>query len=244
MTSNAALLLIGDELLTGKVRDENGYLFAQTMFQNGVHLSAIEVIPDTEKVIAERLNYFRTRCTYVATSGGIGPTHDDRTLNAIADAFQTPLVLHEPSYRFFSEHLKKAGRNQEISLAQEKMLCYPSMAEVFHCEPMWLPLIKVENVFIFPGVPSLFRNLLEGFSHLFLGGKFYLEIIHTDYSESVIAVPLEEVQNKFASIKIGSYPQASDAPCRVKVTVEGENEIEVKEATQLLVGLIGGRIAT
>lgn len=244
MKSNAALLLIGDELLTGKVRDENGYLFAQTMFQNGVFLDAIEVIPDTESIIVERLNYFRKLCTYVVTSGGIGPTHDDRTLSAIAEAFQVPLVLHERSYQFFSEHQKNAGRDEKVSLAQQKMICYPKTAEVFHLEPMWLPLVKVENVYIFPGVPNLFKRLLEGFAHIFQGGKFYLEVIHTDFSESVIAAPLEEIQNRFSDTKIGSYPQPSQASCRVKVTVEGENEDKVKEVTRLLLPLINGRIAT
>lgn len=241
MKSSAALLVIGDEILSGKVKDENSFVFTKTMYEQGVTVERIEVIPDIEEIIAERVNHYRARHTYVATSGGVGPTHDDRTLQALSQAFKSPLKLHEASLNYFKEAQIKSGGKDVVSEAQLRMLRYPEVTKVFHAEPSWLPLLVLENVYVFPGVPSLFRQLLESFSSLFVGGKFYLSTIFTDMPETKIAPALSDAAERFSAIKIGSYPQMASGPCRVIVTVEGEDEALVEEVTLLLVPLLDGR---
>jgi molybdopterin-biosynthesis enzyme MoeA-like protein len=113
---------------------------------------------------------------------------------------------------------------------------------VYFIEPLWLPLVVVKNVYIFPGVPYLFSKLMQGFAHLFNGGKFFREIVFTDLAESQIAYDLKVLQDNNPDVAIGSYPQALGKPYNVMVTVEGRIEESVNKVTRELIPLIEGRI--
>lgn len=238
---SAALIVIGDEILTGKVKDENTLVFASTMFERGIRVARVLVIPDDVPTIAQSVNDYSQSYDYVFTSGGIGPTHDDKTFDGIARAFSLPLVEHAVAFDYFKDAQIKAGRGEVVTLSQRKMLQFPSPCEVHFIEPLWLPLVVVKNVYIFPGVPYLFEKMITGFAYLFSGSKFYRQIIYTDRSESVIAEALKGVQESSPTTAIGSYPQMPGKPFNVMVTIEGVDEALVSLVAQKLIPLIGGR---
>lgn len=237
----AALIVIGDEILTGKVRDENSFIFANTMFNRGVRVPRIITIPDDVDIIADSVRSFSLNYSYVCTSGGVGPTHDDRTHEAIAKAFNRPLVRNEATAKHFLQSSTDPNKEKLLLEAQEKMLMLPRLSEVYFLPPMWMPLTRVENVFIFPGVPVLFERYMLGFAHLFSGMKFFRKTLYTDKTEIAIAKVLSIVQEKYKTLSIGSYPQIPRKDYGVMVTIEGSDEKLVDEACTEVFSLISGR---
>lgn len=237
----AALIVIGDEILTGKVKDENSFVFARAMFDKGVRVERIIVIPDDIAVIAKIVRENAQIYDYVFTSGGVGPTHDDKTFDGLALGLGLPLKLHEEAFSYFQNAQQKAGRGSSVSDAQMKMLHFPSPCQVFFLEPLWLPLVVVRNIYVFPGVPFLFENMIKGFLHLFEGGKFYRQTIFTDRPESKIAFDLKNIQDQNPDVAIGSYPQMPGKSYSVMITVEGIEESKVGLVTSQLLPLINGR---
>ncbi|MCA9508138.1 MAG: competence/damage-inducible protein A [Myxococcales bacterium] len=235
------LIVIGDEILSGKIKDENSFVFTSVMFERGVKVERIEVIPDQLEAIADTVKRFSSLYDYVCTSGGVGPTHDDRTLEGISLAFRKPLIEHQEAFRYFQLAQEKAGRGSVVSDAQRKMLAFPKGSKVYFVEPLWLPLIQLRNVYIFPGVPFLFERLLKHNSYLFDGSQFFRELIATDKSESTIAHDLSTIQDQFNEVQIGSYPQSPQKDFRVLVSVEGENKDQVLTVANLLLSVLDGR---
>lgn len=238
----AALIVIGDEILTGKVKDENSFVFANTMFNQGVRVPRIIVIPDEISIIAETVRDYAKRFDYVCTSGGVGPTHDDKTYDGIAQAFNRPLSQHQIVTEHFLKAQERAGRGNTIAPPQKKMLILPTPCEVYFLEPMWMPLVQVQNVYVYPGVPLLFQKYMTGLAHLFEGGQFFRKIIFTDRSEVAIADDLGNMQERFSSVAIGSYPQIPKNDYQVMVTIEGTSEGQVQQVTKELLALIDGRL--
>jgi molybdenum cofactor synthesis domain-containing protein len=238
---SAALLVIGDEILTGKVQDINSFVFAKTMFEQGVRVERIVTIPDDIEVIADKVEKCAKKFDYLCTSGGVGPTHDDKTFDGIALGLSLPLKLHEEALHYFQREQSRAGRGEGVSDVQKKMLTFPTPCQVFYVEPLWLPLVVARNVYVLPGVPYLFEKLMTSFAHLFKGGKFYRGCLFTNKSESTIALPLKDVQDRYASVAIGSYPQMPGHAYNVMVTVEGIDENMVNTVVKELLPLIDGR---
>ncbi len=240
---SAVLVVIGDEIFTGKVKDDNSFVFAKTMFDRGVRVPRIEIIPDSIPVIAETIALYSKSADYVCTSGGVGPTHDDMTFDGIAQAFSLPITEHAEAFSYFHGAQAKAGRGDVVSEAQKKMLRYPTPCRVYFVETLWLPLVVVNNVYIFPGVPYLFEKLLTSLAHLFVGGKFFREIVYTNLSENQIAHDLKVLQDENTDVAIGSYPKMPGGPYLVMITVEGIDEQKVHTVSEKLVPLINGRNA-
>jgi len=239
----AVLIVIGDEILTGKVKDDNSFVFTRTMFERGVRVSRIETIPDNIDVIAKTVAHHANSTDYVCTSGGVGPTHDDVTFDGIAKAFALPIKEHDEAFAYFHSAQQKAGRGDLVSEAQRKMLRYPTPCQVYFVQPLWLPLVVVNNVYIFPGVPYLFEKLLLNLAHLFVGGKFFRETVYTNLSENQIAANLKAVQDENRAVAIGSYPKMPGGAYSVMITVEGVDENKVHAVAQKLMPLIDGRRA-
>lgn len=239
----AALLVIGDEILSGKVKDDNSFVFAKTMYERGVKVTRIVVIPDEIDVIADKVEKCSKKFDYLVTSGGVGPTHDDKTFLGVSMGLALPLNLHHEALDYFQQAQLKAGRGEVVSDVQKKMLIFPTPCTVHYVEPLWLPLVVAKNVYIFPGVPYLFEKMMSSFAHLFKGGKFYRGVVYTDLSESRIALDLEKVQEKYPSVAIGSYPQMPGANYLVMVTVEGVEQEMVNKAVSELMPLLHGRAA-
>ncbi len=243
IVKTAALVVIGDEILTGKVKDENSYVFAQAMFDRGVRVERIFIIPDKIEIIADTVRAAASAYDYVLTTGGVGPTHDDVTFEGIALSFSLPIEPHQEAIDYFRRAQTAAGRGETISDAQMKMLCLPTPCAVHFINPLWLPLVVVGNVYIFPGVPRLFQIMINGFIDLFVGGQFLRETIFTDQAESTIAFNLKAVQDQNPDVAIGSYPQMPGMPYNVMVTIEGEEECKVLSVATQLLPLIDGRPA-
>jgi molybdopterin-biosynthesis enzyme MoeA-like protein len=221
--TSAALIIIGDEILTGKVRDENGYVFTKIMFERGVKVERIVVIPDDIATIARFAKEYSLIFDYVCTSGGV------------------PIKEHDDALNYFRIAQINAGRGNVVSDTQKKMLRFPSPCQVFFLSPLWLPLVVVKNVFIFPGVPYLFEKLMTGLACLFEGDRFFREILFTNLSENKIAFDLKSVQDENPDVTIGSYPQMPGKSYSVMISIEGTLETKVHEVVVRLLPLIQGR---
>lgn len=226
----AAIVVIGNEVLSAKVVDQNGPYLAKELRALGVELRRIETVPDEIPLIAEALTRARTAGRWVFTSGGIGPTHDDVTIAAVAQAFgvevandaRTLAMLHAR----FGPVLKPALRR----LAEIPMGC-----EVVWTPGYLFPVLVMERMVILPGVPSLLR---EGFTRLrerFRGPPIYGRAVYLSAGESVIAEQLNATVAQFPHLRVGSYPRFDEADHKVKVTFDGRDEAEVQKGLRAFV---------
>ena len=226
------LLLIGDELLSGKIQDKNGHLVAQTCFSRGLELHEIRVVPDQIATIASALTAMATQWDVVVTSGGIGPTHDDKTFDALAEAFGEPLETHEPTREKLETYL--SSRGQVLNRARMKMVRFPKGAVVENFPNIWLPLVSYKNIFVLPGVPSLFAMLLSAVFQRFSGTPKNTAELGTQKPEGDIAEDLATALGMWPEITIGSYPQERGATHRVKICLESLNAVVLGEAVTWL----------
>ncbi len=224
-TPRASAVIIGNEILNGKVRDINGYVLAQTLFNCGVSLKTIEVIPDNREIIAATIRKHAENYNLVFTSGGIGPTHDDITYDAVAYAFGQKLAIHQPTVERYTQHYGRSP-NQ----AQLKMALLPENCDVLWTENLWVPTVFIKPVYVLPGIPELFAAMLEGLKSRFSYKPFERALVYSNLPESQIAAPLEAVQNRFPDVEIGSYPQNINSEFRVMLSVEGSDANRVQQA--------------
>jgi molybdenum cofactor synthesis domain-containing protein len=238
--STAAALIIGDEILTGKCADQNSVALARVLFERGVSLETIEVIPDRIDTIAERARALSAKYTYVFTSGGIGPTHDDRTYAALAKAFECDLAYHEPTMSKLKAYVESRVPPAELNEARMRMALLPRAAKVIAIDNLWVPLVVLNNVYVLPGVPQLFAAMLHAVNHLFIGQPRTRECVYTQRSEGDIADALSSIQDSFPAVSIGSYPQFGDASARVMVSIEGDAPELVKAVAERVMRAIDG----
>lgn len=236
--STAAALVIGDEILTGKVQDQNSYTLAKVLFQRGVQLKSIETVPDDIDVIVASLQKLSASVRYVFTSGGIGPTHDDKTYEAVAKAFGRQLLYHEPTKEALCAYLSARGKLHLLNESRLKMALLPTPCHIISIPQLWVPLVVVENVYVLPGVPDLFAHMLEGAASCFEGLPFYRVLLYTHRSEGDIAYELARWQAAFMNVSIGSYPRYDQADYAVMVSLEGRDKMAVELAAQQVAGSI------
>lgn len=237
--TTAAALIIGDEILSGKVHERNGYELAKVLFDRGVNLVRMEIVSDNIDDIAISLRTLSSRVDYVFTSGGIGPTHDDRTYEAVAKAFELTFKLHEPTVAQFYEFHRNSKK--VMTAAHEKMALLPFPAEVLSVEGLWMPIVHVKNVYVLPGVPPLFDRILSSLSHRFSGLAKSRALIYTHKPETEIAEALENIQARYPAVAIGSYPQAMGHEFNVMVSVEGINHDDVEIVAAQVKNAIAGK---
>lgn len=214
MIQSAAILIIGDEILNGKIRDTNSYFFTNFLFKKGIEVRKILVVGDYEDEIIEAIKLL-DKYDLVITSGGIGPTLDDITYESIAKAFDQPLKLHEETVVKMKKLSKrKAVLNEQEEKAQLRMAIFPENAKVtFLDNELWVPVVSIKDKFyILPGIPQLFEKLLtlllQHLNPRIESNNFKRYFIKTKLTESQISPFLSILQNKSESrnIKIGSYP--------------------------------------
>jgi len=212
--STAAVVIIGDEILSGKFADENGPFFIARLRALGVRLARIVTIPDDIDVIAAEVRAASDAFDHVFTSGGVGPTHDDVTLEGIARAFDRPLTTHPD--------LVAVMRRFDIPLddANLRMARVPKGTVLVADPAMHYPMVLVENVWVFPGIPKLLRRKFNAIAHRFSGPTLHLARVYTDELETAIAVRLTAVDAAHPSVAIGSYPRFGEGDFRVIVTLE------------------------
>jgi len=235
----AAAVIIGNEVLTAKVVDANGPHLIQRLREVGIPLRSLEIVPDEVDFIVEAVSRARRRAKYVFTSGGIGPTHDDVTVRAVALAMGRGVVRLPEMVELIRQRGPERMTPEVMRLADA-----PAGAVLLPQSGSWLPVLTVEDVFLLPGVPQLFRTQLETVLGRLSGTPVHLRMLYLNVSESAVAGVLDRVALDMPHVAIGSYPMFDPAlDYAVKVTVESVDKAEVEEAfARLLEGLPEGAL--
>ena len=200
---NAAILIIGNEILSGRTQDTNTSTLAKWLNSIGVQITEVRIIRDIEKEIINTLNFLKTNNDYVFTTGGIGPTHDDITAQSVAKAFGVSYEVHKEAYKILEAYYKPGEFNE----GRQKMVWMPKNAKLILNPTSGAPGFNIENVFCLPGVPSILKSMLGGLKNDIVGGKPILSYtISLRTVESEIANSLTKVQDENKDVEIGSYP--------------------------------------
>ena len=200
---NAAIIVIGNEILSGRTRDVNVINISNWLNKLGIKLEEVRVIPDLEKTIVKTVNELRKKFTYVFTTGGIGPTHDDITSKSISKAFNVKYCYHPEAFQILKNYYEEG----KFNIGRKKMAKTPKNASLIYNPSSAAPGFFIKNVYCLPGVPSILKSMLGGLNNRIIGGKKIIsKTLSLKTVESEIAVDLEKVQNKFKNIEIGSYP--------------------------------------
>jgi molybdenum cofactor synthesis domain-containing protein len=231
--TTAACLIIGDEILSGKVRDTNAHLLIDLLHEIGVALRRIATLPDIVEEIAEEVRRCAEQHDYVFTSGGIGPTHDDRTIEAIALAFAVPVVRHPELEARVRQHW-----GPRLTDAALKMAEIPEGARLLRGTRTLLPALAFRNIFILPGVPQLFAEKLAALRAELTGTREFLQSLYLSSDESAIAALLSQVVAGEPAVRIGSYPKIGDPDHRVRITIESSDPDAVERAATRLLELL------
>jgi len=233
----AAILLIGNELLSGKVDDENARYLLRELRARGVAIGRIEIVPDDLDDIATSLRALARRFDWVFTSGGIGPTHDDVTLPAVAAAFGQAMVRNAELEGLIRQRVGHGLHERDLRMAD-----IPEGARLEHGPggpTLSWPVVVVENVWILPGVPSIFRRKFEAIRELFNGPAIYGRAVYSSSPEGAIADALDAVVSGFPTVDIGSYPHVDAPDYKVKITLDGRDHDAVDAAATQLVERLG-----
>jgi molybdenum cofactor synthesis domain-containing protein len=202
---SAAILVIGDEILSGRTQDTNSNYIAKEMEQIGINTNQIRVIPDEKNKIIESVNELRTKNDYLFTTGGIGPTHDDITADSVAEAFKVDLEINIEAYGVLEKYYKKIG--SEFNDVRQRMARIPKGATLIENSISAAPGFKIENVFVFAGIPKIMKSMLDdSIKHLNKGKLMHTISIKVNAVEGDIASVLKSLNDENENIKIGSYP--------------------------------------
>jgi len=221
---NAAILIIGNEILSGRTQDTNTSTLATWLNSIGVKVDEVRVIPDIENKIIDTINMLRKNYDYVFTTGGIGPTHDDITAESISKAFGLKYEIHQEAFKILEAYYKKGEFNE----GRQKMVWMPQNANLILNPTSGAPGFNVENVFCLPGVPSILKSMLGGLKNRIVGGEPILsKTISLRTVESEIAKSLTEVQENNQDVEIGSYPFFQAGKLGVSIVIRSEDQSKI-----------------
>ena len=202
---NAAILIIGNEILSGRTKDKNiSFISNWLNLKCGIEVKEVRIIPDVEKIIIQSIRQVSKKFNYVFTTGGIGPTHDDITAKSIAKAFKLKYKFHPEAYKILESYYGKVNFND----GRKKMAKMPSKAKLIYNPSSAAPGFVTNNVFSLPGVPSILDSMIDNCKiYLKKGSRIHSKTLNLYTVESNISKNLEEVQKKFKKhVEIGSYP--------------------------------------
>jgi molybdenum cofactor synthesis domain-containing protein len=231
--TTAAALIIGNEILSGKVRDTNGPLLIDLLHELGVRLRRLVYLGDTIGEIADELRSCSDRFDAVVTSGGIGPTHDDRTIAAVAEAFAVRVVVNPEL-----EAMIRTWWGDRFTESALRMAEVPEGARLVRGGSGLLPVVVFRNVYLLPGVPRLFEAELGALRAELSGRPLQMSSLYLRCDESRIAPVLGQVDAEFPQVSIGSYPRLEAEDYRIWVTVEAEERDAVDRAVARLLALL------
>jgi molybdenum cofactor synthesis domain-containing protein len=227
--STAAIVVVGNEILSAKIADENGPWLARELRALGVELRRIETVPDEVPLIVDSLHRCLAQAQWVFTSGGIGPTHDDVTISAVAQALGKK-VVSDPAIL----DMLRSYYGDKLNPARRRLAEIPEGADVHWPAGATFPTITVANVAVLPGPPILFK---EGFARLrdrYRAAPLYGRAVYVSIGEGALAEHLDAAVAKYPDVGVGSYPRFDPADYRVKVTFDGRDEARVREAARFL----------
>jgi molybdopterin-biosynthesis enzyme MoeA-like protein len=221
----ACVLIIGNEILSGKTQDANLQFFGRELAALGIRLEEARVVRDVPETIVAHLNECRRKYTYVFTTGGIGPTHDDVTAESVALAFGTELVLDQDAV----ERMRRG--KTELNEARLKMARVPKGATLIDNPLSHAPGFRMDNVFVFAGIPSIARAMFAAaVKELAPGAAIHSRSVDVFLREGDIADPLERIAHEYADLEIGSYPFVRDGRFGANLVVRGTNPARLEEA--------------
>jgi molybdenum cofactor synthesis domain-containing protein len=226
----AALCVIGDEILSGRTKDKNIGYIADYLSNIGIQLKEVRVVPDEEKKIVDAVNALRSRYTYVFTTGGIGPTHDDITADAVARAFGVAIDHHPEAVNILMEHFAAIGH--EPNEARLRMARIPQGGELIRNSVSKAPGFRVGNVFVMAGVPKIMQAMLDEIGPRLVGGPPMLSrSVTVRIGEGDLAKPLADIQKCYPDVVIGSYPFEEGGRFGASIVLRSRNAPRLDAAT-------------
>tara|TARA_B100001063_G_scaffold58024_2_gene52271 strand:- start:4268 stop:5017 length:750 start_codon:yes stop_codon:yes gene_type:complete len=223
---NAAILIIGNEILSGRTQDTNTSTIAIWLNSIGVKVNEVRVIPDDEITIIDTLNVLRKENNYVFTTGGIGPTHDDITAQSVSKAFGKKYEIHKEAYKILEAYYQPGEFNE----GRQRMVWMPENAELILNPTSGAPGFSVENVFCLPGVPSIMKSMLGSLKNRIVGGEPILShTISLRTVESEIANSITQIQNQNQDVEIGSYPFFHAGKLGVSIVIRSEDKSKIDD---------------
>jgi molybdenum cofactor synthesis domain-containing protein len=239
MPARAEIVVVGSEILTGKVRDENGPYLAADLRELGVELLRITTVPDVRADIAATVAAASARADFVVTSGGVGPTLDDVTFDGVAEAFGVGLRRFDEMAAVLRDFFGAAVNEAHLTMAD-----LPEGAELVFSEGLKFPVVKVRNVYVLPGAPPILRKKWAALRETFRGMPFTLRRVYVTTEEGALAPALDRVHEAVPEAALGSYPVFDDPTYAVMITLESQNPEVVRRAFERLMSLLDPRTVT
>jgi molybdenum cofactor synthesis domain-containing protein len=238
----ACVIIIGNEILSGRTQDLNLAFIGQRCDELGIQLNETRVIPDVMATIVSTVNECRAKFTYVFTTGGIGPTHDDITSAAIAEAFGKKIIRSDEAVAAMDDYYD--SNSGTLTEARLKMADVPEDVVLIDNPVSGAPGFQIENVFVLAGVPGIMRAMFDGITNKLIGGAPILtDYVVTNLGESAIAVDLGRLQDVYADVSIGSYPYFKEGKFGVNLALrstDADRLAELKaELKKVIMGLRG-----
>ena len=225
----AALIVIGDEILSGRTKDVNIGATAEFCTDLGIELKEVRVVSDETDDIVDAINALRARYTYVFTTGGIGPTHDDITADAVAKAFGVDLPINPQARAMLEARWKETGT--EVNEARLRMARIPVGADLIVNSVSAAPGFRIGNVHVMAGVPIIMRAMLEALTPTLKGGKKVQSVtIKAAVGEGTVGGPLGALQEQYPDVKMGSYPQMGNKQVMTELVLRSSDEARLHEA--------------
>jgi molybdenum cofactor synthesis domain-containing protein len=235
----AGMIVIGDEILSGRTKDRNIGHLADVMTAVGIDLKEVRIVSDDEDAIVAAVNALRANYTHVFTTGGIGPTHDDITADSIAKAFGVPCGYDEKAYALLEATY--AARNLEFTEARKRMARMPQGATHIDNPISVAPGFKIGNVHVMAGVPAIFQAMLDNvLPTLATGTKLISASVHCPFGEGTIGGPLGDIQKRHPETIIGSYPKYQDGTFWTELVVRARDEVILAAAVAEVQALVDG----
>jgi molybdenum cofactor synthesis domain-containing protein len=230
MAKTAGIIIIGNEVLSGKTQDTNSYFLCVELRQLGVEVQKISTIQDDVALIGQEVAIFSKRFDFVFTTGGVGPTHDDVTVEGIAKGFTVPVVRHPQIEKRMRQRL-----GGEVNEARLRMANVPQGAVLLATEALFAPVVNIHNVFVFPGIPRILQERFHAIKERFRDAPYFLKNVFVRYGEGVIASALNDLLEKYPHLLLGSYPVLDLPDYKVKVTLESKDPNYLDDALKSLI---------
>ena len=233
----ASIIVIGDEILSGRTKDKNIAYIADCLTNVGVYLKEVRIVPDEEEKIIDTINELRNDYTYVLTTGGIGPTHDDITADCVAKAFDVGISENDEAIKMLLERIPLA----DLNASRRRMARIPHGAKLIENSVSKAPGFQIGNVFVMAGVPSVMQAMLEVvIDRMETGQKLYSCNILTNIKEGDIADTLRSIQSRTSTVSIGSYPYYNDSGYGANIVCRGKNIDELKSIASIIESELSG----
>lgn len=241
MAKRAAILVIGNEILSGRVQDKNVNFIAKRLSECGIRLVEVRLVLDIEEDIISSINDLKSKYDYIFTTGGIGPTHDDITSQSISKAFNLPYEKNQEAYDLIKKLYEERG--EDLNPSREKMAFMPKGVELIRNDVTKCPGFKIDNIFVMAGIPEIMQNMFYHIEkQLEKSNPIISESVRIYIGESLIAYHLEEIQKQYPHIDIGSYPSKIEENHITEIVFKGTNKESIGEAKEKLIKILQEKV--